>query len=391
MDHVSAEPARQRDPAELDEPGLTPAPPPPRRTRMQRATVIIRWVLAVVVVIAAVVAAWSRRQELQSGFEMLGNLSWQWLLVAVAFEAASMVAFARLQRWLLHSGGVDVGLRDMIEITLAGNALGTTLPGGVAWSAGWAWGQLRRRGANRVLAGWVVLVAGALSSFALFVLVVVGAEIAGNHGPVASLRWLGRSLAAIPIAGLLSWAVWRHCPPLRAWVSRNRVLRAESTGRWGGVLVRLSTLQARIRVVRPRPLAWIEAFALAMANWACNLGCLIFCIFAVHATVPWRGIVVAYALTQISASLPITPGGLAVVEASLAALLTAYGMPASNAVAVVVLYRIVSFWALVPLGWVVWGYLQTAEHRRPARRHPWGHHDQVPVNGRDGGKPSSFS
>jgi len=93
------------------------------------------------------------------------------------------VAFARLQRWLLHEGGVDVGLVPMVQITLAG----TRWPcrsGGAAWAAAWAFGQLRRRGADRVLAGWVVLVAGALASYALFMILVVGALVAGSRG-----RW----------------------------------------------------------------------------------------------------------------------------------------------------------------------------------------------------------
>jgi hypothetical protein len=48
---------------------------------------------------------------------------------------------------------------------------------------------------------------------------------------------------------------------------------------------------------------------------------LVACILAFGGGVPWRGVLVAYGLTQLAASLPITPGGIGVVEASLAALL----------------------------------------------------------------------
>jgi hypothetical protein len=142
----------------------------------------------------------------------------------------------------------------------------------------------------------------------------------------------------------------------------------------------------RLRVVHPSPWAWVEALGLALYNWVADLLTLIFCVWTIHADVPWRGIVIAYALTQISASIPITPGGLAVVEASLTALLTAYGMPATSAVTVVLLYRIISFWILVPIGWAAWGYLEVAQRRalqpgsrarrahKPARRHPWAFH-----------------
>ena len=84
----------------------------------------------------AIALAIGRRHQLAQAVDLLGHLRWQGLIVALAFEAASLVAFARLQRWLLHEGGVDVGLVPMVQITLAGNALAMSLPGGAAWAAG---------------------------------------------------------------------------------------------------------------------------------------------------------------------------------------------------------------------------------------------------------------
>ena len=54
-----------------------------------------------------------------------------------------------------------------------------------------------------------------------------------------------------------------------------------------------------------------------------------------NGSVPWRGIVVAYSLSQVVASIPITPGGIGVVEGSLTGLLVAYGMPTRVALAAV--------------------------------------------------------
>ncbi len=78
---------------------------------------------------------------------------------------------------------------------------------------------------------------------------------------------------------------------------------------------------------------------LGAANWVWDAVALAACILALGGGVPWRGVLVAYALTQIAASFPITPGGMGVVEGSLAALLVAYGMPADRAVAATLLYR----------------------------------------------------
>jgi uncharacterized protein (TIRG00374 family) len=335
----------------------------------------LRRAVSVGLLAAGVAAAYDKRAEVEQAFGSLRHPEWRFVLVAVVFQASSMVVFARLQRWLLKCGGIRVRLRDMVEITLAGNALSTSIPGGAAWAAGWIWGQLRRRSVDRVLAGWVVLVAGALASFALFLYVVAGAFLAGSKGPVAPLRWVGVALLAVAVAGMAAIVALARSSTLRdRWAAI--VADAQDRPGWRPKIVRgADSFGHQVRVVTPSPLAWVEALLLAAWNWGADLATLVFSIFAVHAQVPWRGVVISYALTQIAASVPITPGGLAVVEASLAALLTAYGMPATTAVTVVLLYRLISFWALVPIGWGSWGYLEWAGRGRPSRRvHPWAFH-----------------
>ncbi len=350
--------------------------------------------MSLALIVGGIVAAYGRRHEIHQAVDRIGNPAWGWLLCACVTQASSMVAFARLQRWLLRTGGIRVRLRDMVEIALAGNAMSTSLPGGAAWAAGWVWGQLRRRQVDRVLAGWVVLVAGAVASFALFLLVVVGAFIAGSHGPVAPLRWVGVALLGVGVlaAGAVT-AVVRSDRLGRRW--RQLVAASGSSGpsvhRRADTVVRgADRFTHQVRVVTPTPLAWLEALGLALYNWVADLLTLVFVIFTVHGHVPWRGIVVAYALTQIAASIPITPGGLAVVEASLTALLTAYGMPAAEAITVVLLYRLVSFWALVPIGWASWGYLEAVQRSRSQpvghrRHHPWAEHRHARHARRGGG------
>jgi putative heme transporter len=375
--------------SEVPDGGTSPPDPRPgsKKRLMKTIQPWLRRVFTVAVIVGAVVVAVDRRHEVAEASHLIAHLRWDWLAAAIAFQLSSMVVFARLQRWLLRAGGVRVGLWSMVEITFAGNALGTSLPGGAAWSATWAFGQLRRRGADRVLAGWVILVAGALASFALFVMLATGAFLAGSKGPVASLRVLAAVLAAIPVVIAFS-ALALH---------RSARLREASHAAWQAVAQRSSLLQragevmerfmARIRTVQPGPLGWIEAFGLALANWVYDGATLVACMLALGIGVPWRGILVAYALTQVAASLPITPGGLGVVEGSLTALLVAYGIGTDQALAATLLYRLVSFWGLVPVGWFSWATIELAQ-RKGARRmaHPWAEHRHGPEpewHGRD--------
>jgi uncharacterized protein (TIRG00374 family) len=66
---------------------------------------------------------------------------------------------------------------------------------------------------------------------------------------------------------------------------------------------------------------------------------------------------VAYGLANVAAALPITPGGLGVVEGVLVPTLVAFGTPAAVAVLAVVAYRLVSFWVPIPVGFASYARL----------------------------------
>ncbi len=367
-----------------------------------------RWLrrgIEVVVGGAGVYALFAARHQVAAAAGLLGHLAWPWLVAACAAELASMGAFARIQSWLLRAGGVPLGLLPMVEITLAGNALSVSLPGGVAWGTGYAFEQLRRRGADRTLALWVVLAAGALDSFALFVLIVVGVWGGGATGPARDLRIPVAVLAAIPVGVVIIFVAVRHsrrCHQVGSAVARaaDRLLggapigrRSSPAARWsspaarwsspaaqrsgaaaqrsgaaarrlgtaarrlGAAARRLGAAARRLGAVQPRGVDWAVSFGFSLANWVYDCACLVFCMLALGIAVPWRGLLVAYCLAQVSASLPLTPGGIGIVEGSMSLALIAYGLRAKDAVAVVLLYRIISFWALVPIGWGAWGLL----------------------------------
>jgi uncharacterized membrane protein YbhN (UPF0104 family) len=256
------------------------------------------------------------------------------------------VSFGLLQRTLFRATGDPRGRERVVAVTLAGTALSKFLPGGGATAGVWAYRQLRRQGVLRPRAMWVLLAAGALSYFALFVVLVAGVEAAGGRGPLASLRWPAAGLAAVPLIVGLVWVLLYGSGrrrPAAQHSSRARIVSLSAGSRWARwwVAVHCCHLGAR---------GWSRSFIWAMANWALDGAALAASIEALGGTVPWRGVVAAYALAQVAGTLPFTPGGLGLVEASLTSLLAAYGTPAPEALAVVVLYRAVGFWVVAVVG-----------------------------------------
>jgi uncharacterized protein (TIRG00374 family) len=213
---------------------------------------------------------------------------------------------------------------------------------------------------------------------------VAGVWIAGSTGPVSSLRSAALGLALIPVAAGALFVAARRSRAVRRWlVAVVGILEAHLP--WGDRVGRgLRTLVHRLAAVQPSRRDWAATFAMALLNWIYDAACLVLSMLALGIPVPWRGLLVAYALAQLGASLPITPGGIGVVEGSLSLALIAYGVHPNDAVAAALLYRVISFWALVPVGWAAWSWLelQTRHDRRGSRHHPWAWHHGVPARDR---------
>jgi len=201
-------------------------------------------------------------------------------------------------------------------------------------------------------------------------IVVVGIYLAGSVGPAAPFR----VLATVATVFLGSFAVGcvlvLRLPRCRARLGRE-VDRLSRSPRWTRVVDRLHRWIGEPASARLPPVMLLKCLTAAILNWMSDCGCLVFSILAVGGHVPWQGVLAAYGVTQLAAALPITPGGIGVVEGVLSVLLIAYHMPAATAVAAVILYRIISFWILVPAGWAAVGALvavQRRGHARPAQR-----------------------
>jgi len=69
-------------------------------------------------------------------------------------------------------------------------------------------------------------------------------------------------------------------------------------------------------------------------------------------------VAVVYLVGNALGALIPTPGGLGGVEGALTAGLTAAGIPASIAFSVTMLFRVVTYWGRVPMGWVAMRYLE---------------------------------
>jgi uncharacterized protein (TIRG00374 family) len=120
----------------------------------------------------------------------------------------------------------------------------------------------------------------------------------------------------------------------------------------------------RLVGLRLRGRSWAFVFLLATMNWVADILCLALAIMAVGGPVPWSALILAWSVGVGAGSFGITPGGLGLVEAALAAALVAAGVHSAQAVAAVLVYRLISFWLVDAVGWTL--YLALGKRQRPA-------------------------
>jgi len=148
------------------------------------------------------------------------------------------------------------------------------------------------------------------------------------------------------LAGLVAGALAVFAIP-----AARRVLRARVAPIFGQVLPQLLEVAQH-----PRKLALGIGGALLLS--AAYIGCLEACVAAFGRSVPVASIAVVYLTGSAIGSILPTPGGLGGVEAALTAGLTATGLPGAVAVSAVLLFRLLTFWLPVPVGWAALSYLE---------------------------------
>ena len=112
----------------------------------------------------------------------------------------------------------------------------------------------------------------------------------------------------------------------------------------------------------------LSAVSWASANWLLDAASLEVFVGAFGHWVNPDGLLVAYGLANVLAVIPITPGGLGVVEATLTSLLVGFGTSRGVATLGVVAYRLINFWLPIPLGGLTYLSLQVDRSGTGVRR-----------------------
>lgn len=280
---------------------------------------------------------------------LLASVNPGWLVAGVVLEAAAVGCYAQLTRMLLPLEHRP-RLVDLMRTTVATLGLSHVVPGGTAVSSSFNFRLLTQLGVPPTEVGFALATQALGSAVVLNVLLwfglVLSIPLRGFDPLYATAALVGAALLAAVAAAVVLF-------------TRGQERVATFVCRFGGrapfldgdrLATALARVADRLREMAADPRLLVRACGWAAANWLLDAASLWVFLAAFGFQASPDALIVAFGLANVLAAIPVTPGGLGVIEAILVATLVGFGADRGPVLLGVVTYRLVNFWLPIPLG-----------------------------------------
>ena len=332
--------------------GFRSTPVQPARRRRLAPTIVKVAVFFVLLKVFGMTALTRGRE----GFRQLFDVSPGLLITGLGLEAAALVAYSVMTRSAIAKNAPS--MPTLLRIQLSTKALSNTIPGGGAAGPALGYRLLTLAGVDPSEAGFALATVGLGSAVVLNVLLwvtmLITIPVIGYRPAYVITAMIGlvvMGLFGVVIASLMSG----HQSAERSVRNVAGKVKGLNEDRLGELVHRLARrLQELLsdRKLLRQLVGW------ALLNWLLDAAALWVFVRAFHVSVRPDTLLVAFCLANVAAAIPITPGGLGVVELTLVTVLGLGGVPAAVAWLGVTAYRIVQLVLPIPVGAVCYASLR---------------------------------
>lgn len=288
------------------------------------------------------------------------------LVLAVGLEIASLLAYTKLTKATLPPEP-KLSMFTIFRIQLATRSVTNLVPGGSAAGGTLGYRLYTEAGVAPTAAGFSLATVGLGSAVVLNLILWVSLLISipfNGFSPIyvtAAIVGVILLASAAALVYLLMEGRDRAERVLRAIVRRIPFVKEDTAARFIHQLAdRLYDLARQPELIR-RGALW------ATANWMLDAAALWVFLRAFGESLNPVNLIVAYGVAGVLAAIPITPGGLGVVETALPSLLVGFGTPVATAGVAVLGWRLVQFWLPIPLGGLSYASLKVGLGRERRR------------------------
>ena len=284
----------------------------------------------------------------RKSLHVLSNVNLAWLAAGVGLEFVALLAFAKLTESVLPKG--QIKLWKIFRIDLSSLAFSHVIPAGAAGGTGVSMRQFTASGVRATDAGFAIAIQGIGSAVVLNIILwlalLVSIPLRGFNPLYALAAGLGVVVFAVFFALLILFTRGEEkvahyldfvCAKLK-FLPRDRIF---------GIISRVGN---RIAELEAHPDLLRKAVIYASLNWLADAASLWVFMAAFGYYVNPDALLVSYGLANVLAAIPITPGGLGVIEGVLTSTLVGFGSPRAIAILGVIGYRLINFWLPIPVG-----------------------------------------
>jgi putative heme transporter len=322
----------------------------------------IQIVLSLAVVVIVFIFALPQFADFSRVWAVMRAMTWLELLTLVIAAAWNIATY-----WILMVGSLPgSNYWQAMKVNQASTAIANTVPGGGAIGIGVTYAMYSAYGFSRSEVGLSVLVSGLWNNFAKLALPIVALALlavqgdAGTARLAAALVGIGGLLGALALFALMLRSdrlARKFGDRLGSWISSvRRFVHRPPVSDWGPALAGFR--RDAVELLERR---WVW---LTLATLVSHLSLYLVLLLTLRhvgvsdAEVGWAAVLAAFSFARLATALPITPGGLGVVELVLTASLISAGGPRAPVVAAVLIYRILTY--VVPIGFGLLAYIKWA-------------------------------
>lgn len=292
---------------------------------------------------------------------LLQHINFAYVLLGVALEVAALLAYAMLTISILPKS--SLGLWQVFRIDLSSLALSHVTPAGTAGGTGLSLRLLITKGIRATDAAFAIATQGIGSAVVLNVILwialLVSIPIWGINSIYLTVTVIGVLLIALFCALVIAFTRGEK----RFTRTAVRIFSKLPFLDENKIIDILGRISERIRDLLSDPPLLKKALIWAVLNWLFDAASLWVFLAAFGQYENIDGLLVAYAIANVLAAIPVTPAGLGVVEAALTTSLVGFGTPRGIAILGVISYRLINFWLPIPGGALAYISLGIGNHQ----------------------------
>jgi uncharacterized protein (TIRG00374 family) len=331
---------------------------PAKQTRGSMRKRVIQGVLSIGLGLAMIVFVLPQIADLSEVWTSIRDMTTLEMVVLLLFAVWNLVTY-----WIIAVISTP-GLTypQAIVVTESTTAVSNTVPAGGAVAVGLTYGMLGSWGFSKSRVTVSVLVTGIWNNFAKLGLPILAVALlmleggAGGGRIVSALIGLGALVAAIVIFALiLRSEQFAGRAGLRAEKIANSLRRILHKGPVDGYDEAVVKFRSRIiGLVRHR---WIGLTFWVVVSHFSLYAVLLVALRQIGVSedeVSWTRVLAVFAFARLLTAIPLTPGGLGVIELALIAGLDTSSVAHSEVVGAVLLFRLLTYVVPIPFGLITY-------------------------------------